>query len=561
MVSITVHGGAGEIGGNKILVEDGDHRVFLDFGMSFGKIGDFYEDFLQPRTNSGLRDLLALGILPKIDGIYRDDLLELDHLRETLDDLGVADSSLWAAEVKSYKDIKERDGRPALDGVIVSHAHMDHFQHISMLDESIPVFCSETTKAVIEAAEDLSADRFGTDVINVKRRSIAKQGKSAYFPDTPKVNSECIPRPVNAVCPERAFAVGAMDAELHPVDHSVPGATAVVLKTGGKRIVYTGDLRFHGLAGDLTRRFRDSLAGSRPDVLIAEGTRIEKDTPDSEAGVLEECARLVSQAGPALAMVGFAWKDTTRYRTMMEVARETGRTLVVSAKLAYLTNKLSSLPDAPVRPVCDEPDVKVYLKRKGSMLYSMSDYVGTKYDLGYSTGGTRRLLDHRHPTLRVRRQGIRHRRRPGPLPPAPRLLRAQRAHRPAPPSRQCVRERGQRAVQHGDGARQRPPAALAPAVRGEPAGLRADVRPRLRARQRAGGLGHDQTDQPQGPHPGAHRTSRTLRPGAGRQRHRRPRSHGGTTSRPALGSESMGGNCVLRDESRSFGQSSALVRS
>jgi ribonuclease J len=384
MVSITVHGGAGEIGGNKILVEDGDRRVFLDFGMSFGKIGDFYEDFLQPRTNSGLRDLLALGILPKIDGIYRDDLLELDHLRETLDDLGVADSSLWAAEVKSYKDIKERDGRPAVDGVIVSHAHMDHFQHISMLDEEIPVFCSETTKAVIEAAEDLSADRFGTDVINIKRRSIAKQGKSAYFPDTPKVNSECIPRPVNAVCPEKAFAVGAMEAELHPVDHSVPGATAVVLKTGGKRIVYTGDLRFHGLAGDLTRRFRDELAGSRPDVLIAEGTRIEKDTPDSEAGVLEECARLVSQAGPALAMVGFAWKDTTRYRTMMEVARETGRTLVVSAKLAYLTNKLSSLPDAPVRPVCDEPDVKVYLKRKGSMLYSMSDYVGTKYDLGYS---------------------------------------------------------------------------------------------------------------------------------------------------------------------------------
>jgi len=29
--------------------------------------------------------------------------------------------------------------------------------------------------------------------------------------------------------------------------------------------------------------------------------------------------------------------------------------------------------------------VKVYLKRKGSMLYSKSDYVGTKYDLGYST--------------------------------------------------------------------------------------------------------------------------------------------------------------------------------
>ena len=45
---------------------------------------------------------------------------------------------------------------------------------MSMLDEEVPVFCSETTKAVIETAEVLSADRFGTDVINIKRRSIAR---------------------------------------------------------------------------------------------------------------------------------------------------------------------------------------------------------------------------------------------------------------------------------------------------------------------------------------------------------------------------------------------------
>ena len=385
MVSITVHGGAGEIGGNKILLEDGTHRVFLDFGMSFTKMGGFFEEFLQPRTNSGLRDLLALGVLPAIDGIYRQDLLELDRLKETLAGLGVPDASLWAADVRSYKEVKDRDGRPALDAVIVSHAHMDHFQHVSMLDESVPVFCSETTKAVIETAEEISSGGFGTDVINVGKRSIIAQGSGAFFPGTPKVEVKCVPRPVNAVCAREPFAVGAMEAELHPVDHSVPGATAVALKTGGKRIVYTGDLRFHGTAGHLTQAFRDALAGSRPDVLIAEGTRVEKDAPDSETGVAEECTRLVSQAGPALAMVAFAWKDTTRYRTMIDVARATGRTLVISAKLAYLLHKLSSLPDAAVRPACDEPNVKVYLKRKGSMLYSQSDYVGTKYDLGYST--------------------------------------------------------------------------------------------------------------------------------------------------------------------------------
>jgi ribonuclease J len=385
VVSITVHGGAGEIGGNKILVADDTHRVFLDFGMSFTKMGDFYEEFLQPRTNSGLRDLLALGVLPAIDGIYRQDLLEFDRLKETLADLGVPDASLWAADVRSYKEVKERDGRPAIDGVVVSHAHMDHFQHVSMLDESVPVFCSETTKAVMETAEEVGRGTFGADVINVDKRSITTQGSAAFFPGTPKVEVEPVQRPVNAVSVETPFQVGAMEAELHPVDHSVPGATAVVLRTGERRIVYTGDIRFHGTAGHLSRQFREALAGSRPDVLITEGTRIEKEEPDSESEVREECTRLVSQAGSALAMVAFAWKDTTRYQTMIDVARETGRTLVISPKLAYLTHKLSWLPDAPVRPAREEPNVKVYLKRKGSMLYSKSDYVGSKYDMGYST--------------------------------------------------------------------------------------------------------------------------------------------------------------------------------
>ena len=124
MVSITVHGGAGEIGGNKILLEDGDprsadarsgaHRLFLDFGMSFGKMGDFFEDFLQPRTNSGLRDLLALGILPRSTGSTDEAFWSFDRLEETLAELGVRDDSLWAADVKSYKEIGTGTaGRPS----------------------------------------------------------------------------------------------------------------------------------------------------------------------------------------------------------------------------------------------------------------------------------------------------------------------------------------------------------------------------------------------------------------------------------------------------------------
>ena len=47
MVNMSFYGGVHEIGGNKILIEDKGTKVFLDFGMSFGKRGRFFEEFLR----------------------------------------------------------------------------------------------------------------------------------------------------------------------------------------------------------------------------------------------------------------------------------------------------------------------------------------------------------------------------------------------------------------------------------------------------------------------------------------------------------------------------------
>ena len=52
--TITCYGGINEIGGSKILVEDGDVRVFLDFGKSFGRYSDYFDGvFVWERTTSG----------------------------------------------------------------------------------------------------------------------------------------------------------------------------------------------------------------------------------------------------------------------------------------------------------------------------------------------------------------------------------------------------------------------------------------------------------------------------------------------------------------------------
>jgi predicted metal-dependent RNase len=57
---VSVLGGVGEIGGNKILVEDKDTRVLLDFGMSITQRARFFSDpYVSPRRPESLLSLLG----------------------------------------------------------------------------------------------------------------------------------------------------------------------------------------------------------------------------------------------------------------------------------------------------------------------------------------------------------------------------------------------------------------------------------------------------------------------------------------------------------------------
>lgn len=67
MTSLTFYGGVNEIGGNKILLEDKDTKVFLDFGKSFSRRASYFEEYLNPRTSNGIVDFLTMGLVPDIN--------------------------------------------------------------------------------------------------------------------------------------------------------------------------------------------------------------------------------------------------------------------------------------------------------------------------------------------------------------------------------------------------------------------------------------------------------------------------------------------------------------
>jgi len=111
MVFLTFYGGVNEIGGNKILVEDRDTKLIVDFGGGFSEGEEYFSAGIEPRSVNGAGDYLEFGLLPEIRGLYSEDALENAALR-------------YAS--------------PEIDGILLSHYHSDHMARIRFTDHKIP---------------------------------------------------------------------------------------------------------------------------------------------------------------------------------------------------------------------------------------------------------------------------------------------------------------------------------------------------------------------------------------------------------------------------------------
>ncbi|MCX6984152.1 MAG: MBL fold metallo-hydrolase, partial [Lentisphaerae bacterium] len=365
--------------------------MMLDFGKSFSAESSFFDEFLQPRTNSCLRDLLRLGLLPSIPGIYRHDLLKHADVWGAISDRGLPTSarSFFEADIESYDEYMAKNGAK-LHGILISHGHTDHCQHLSYLDRRIPIFCSAPTYAILKAAEDINKGGFESDICQCPTRIIKHCGDSSMFPGEigiEKDSTDCA-RDIRIVMAGEVFAVEGFQVEPIAVDHSVPGAFAYLIRTpSGKSVFYTGDIRFHGRfsAGpnSLTAVLRERTKGLRPDILITEGTRITSNSSDNEDGVEQRIRDTVAGCS-GLAIVDFGWKDTTRFQTILNVAKATGRIIAVNPKVAYLWNQLRNKEPDAWPELSENENVRVYLKRTQSLTYSLADYSNSKHLAGIS---------------------------------------------------------------------------------------------------------------------------------------------------------------------------------
>lgn len=335
MIQITALGGADEIGGNKILLEADGTRLMLDFGISYARRGQFFEEYLKPRAAAGLADLMVTGVLPDRPGLYRSDLLRLGGPR-----------------------VPRPHTTPAVDALLLSHAHLDHAGHLGFLDERIPTYCSPLCHRILVAIAGSRGRDFESEFIDFRWRPA--------FPDT---RDESVPRRFELA--DREFRVGGSVCWPLRVDHSMLGCAAFLIRTSRGNVLYTGDLRFHGPEAALSEAMLETAGREGVWLLVTEGTRLDVTDRRTEADVFSECLAAVHEAsGPVIA--DFAPRDLYRLDTFLRIARQTGREFVILPQDAFLLEELQGMH--PLVPDPKRPPIVVLKERKMSGTYSEKDY-------------------------------------------------------------------------------------------------------------------------------------------------------------------------------------------
>ena len=273
-----IHRGTHEIGGSCVEVWTANTRILLDFGMPLVNRDSSEFDFgkFKDLTTS---ELIEHGVLPVIKGLYD----ETDKL---------------------------------IDGVIISHAHQDHYGFLNFIHKNVNHYLGEATHKIIELN-----NIFTPQEIHIE--------KVKYFER------------------EKTFQIGNISITPYWADHSAFDAYSFLVEADGKSLFYSGDFRSHGRKANAFKWFTHN-APQHVDYLLLEGTTIGRESnPFKTETEIENDLREVFQEQNKINLIYTSGQNIDRIVSIYRACIRTNKILVVDVYVAKVLKTLKDFAKIP----------------------------------------------------------------------------------------------------------------------------------------------------------------------------------------------------------------------
>ncbi len=198
--------------------------------------------------------------------------------------------------------------KPQIDAIFITHSHQDHYGLLKFINPQIPVYTGKITKNIMQKVSAVKGDDDFSDLnISVINKDI-QIGDFTIIP--------------------------------HDVDHSASGGFAFEIRYKDKKILYTGDLRFHGRVAYLSKNLSKI---KDVDYLIMEGSTLGR--PDTkiktEDDVFEEMAEVFKT--DKLTLVTFSSQNLDRFISVYKACLKNKKTLVLDPYTCYCLENFKDL--------------------------------------------------------------------------------------------------------------------------------------------------------------------------------------------------------------------------
>lgn len=296
MIYLTIHRGSNEIGGSCVEISTERTRILIDFGMPLVDRDGSEFDFKKYKSDS-IDELIKKKVLPNIKGLY-------ENSKEVL-----------------------------LDGIIISHPHIDHYGFTRFINKDIPVYFGKVTKDIIKLTAVFISQSF-----NIKKYSYFKRNIS--------------------------FKIGDITITSYHNDHSAFDSYGFLVEAEGKRIYYSGDFRAHGWNTNIFNSFLKNPPKNL-DCLLMEGTTISRplEKDKTEAEIESDLFNLFKQ--DKINLVYSSGQNIDRIIAVYEACKKAGKILIIDFYIANVLRVISYETDVPF-PSTKYPDIKVFYPYKHS---------------------------------------------------------------------------------------------------------------------------------------------------------------------------------------------------